>query len=448
MTERILLAPRSADKAVFTSKFAYIISPWYSPGMTEIPLLALRGEPFGYTLNDRRRLSYEFFTSQEWESAKKQRGISEQNIARLPAKRTDFREDIVYSPIRVYWEVTLNCNLPCHYCFNNSGKPRPNELTMEETIHGLREVRAANVLDVRFTGGELTQRPDWYEILRAAKDLGFTVSCNTNGVYSDPTVIEKFADLDLDQVTLSIDGRKETHEKNRGVGTFDRTLESLKRMHERGVKLRINTLITKSSLNDLEYMAELASQYATEINFFIPRFIGRGRNLKTEAASFEEFYEMSERANELRAKYPQLSLLHFEQSTIQNSSRSGSYDRLGLRIGPPDGTTRFNITSDGGLWAGGYIPYVDPTYRLGNIKYDNLFDIWQHSPKLEKFRNESAQLELYCRPCQEFTKRCPGPNFELELFRKNKPGIPNPYCFYGNGPSLLSIIEEQNRTKT
>lgn len=415
--------------------------------MKETPRLTIRDEPFGYTLNDRQTLSYKFITPQEWESTKQQLDASGQVVEHLPVGRTDYREDIVYSPIRVYWEVTLGCNLPCHHCFNNSGKARPNELTTEESIHGLRQIRAANVLDVRFSGGELTQRPDWYEILKEAKHLGFTVSCNTNGVYDDPTVIEKFADLDLDQVTLSIDGRKESHEKNRGVGTFDRTIDSLKKLHERGVKLRINTLITKSSLHDLDYMADLASQYATEINFFITRFIGRGRNLKTEAASFEEFYEMSQRANEVRAKYPELNLMHFEQATIQNSSRSGFYDKLGLRIGPPDGTTRFNVTSDGGFWAGGYIPYVDPTYQVGNIKYDSIFDVWQHSEKLDKFRDESAKLELYCRECEQFAKKCPGPNFELELFRKNKPGTQNPYCFYGDGPSLLTIIENKDRNE-
>jgi MoaA/NifB/PqqE/SkfB family radical SAM enzyme len=412
--------------------------------MIKIARLTLRDEPFGYTLYDRQTLSYKFITPQEWKSTKQQLDAIGQRVEYLPANRNDFREDIVYSPIRVYWEVTLRCNLHCQYCFNNSGKPRPYELTTEETIHGLREIRAANVLDVRFSGGELTQRPDWYEILMEAKNLGFTVSCNTNGAYADPTIIDKLADLDLDQVTLSIDGKKRSHEKNRGVGTFDRTVDSLKKMHERGIKLRINTLITKSSLYDLDFMAELASEYATEINFFITRFIGRGCNLKTEAASFEEFYEMSEQASELRAKYPKLNLLHFEQSTVQNSSRGGSFDRFGLRTGPPDGTTHFNVTSDGGFWAGGYMPYVDSSYRLGNIRYDNIFDIWQHSKKLDKFRDESAKLELYCRTCQEFSKRCPGPNFELELFRKNKPGTPNPYCFYGDGPSLLSVIENKD----
>lgn len=401
------------------------------------PRFSLREEPFGFTLNDNQRLRHEFIQKEKWGVVKATRGIKDQDVNYRPAKRTDFRKDILYSPTRVYWELTLACNIHCLYCFNESGKPRPIELTTGEIKQGIGKLKDANVLDIRFTGGELTRRRDWYEILKAAKDLDFAVSCNTNGVYADPTTVDKFASLDLDQVTLSIDGKKEAHEKNRGRGTFDQTVESLRRMHQLGVKTRINTLITKASVEDLDFMVELASQYATEINFFITRFIGRGSNLKADAASFEEFYEMSQKAIALRAKYPHLNILHFEEATIQNSSRSGTYDGLGLRLGPPDGTTRFNITSDGGLWAGGYIPYVDPSYRLGNIKSDDLFEIWQKSSKLEEFRDEAMRLEADCAGCKEYGKRCPGPNFELELLRKHRPEIKNPYCFYGERQSLL-----------
>lgn len=408
------------------------------------PRFTLRDEPFGFTLYDKSSLRHEFIPREDWKKVKIEKAISGQGFNYLPAKRTDFRKDILYSPIRVYWELTLGCNLHCRYCFNNSGKARPSELTSEEMVQGLYKLKDANVLDIRFTGGELTVRPDWYNVLKTAKDLDFSVSCNTNGVYMDTHVPEKFASLDLEQVTISIDGKRETHEKNRGKGTFDKTLESLKQMHKLGIKLRINTLITKSSLNDLDYMVELASQYATEINFFITRFIGRGDSLEAESASFEEFYEMAQRAIEIRTRYPQLSILHFEQATIKNSSRSGYYDRLGLRLGPPDGTTHFNVTSDGGLWAGGYVPYIDSGYRLGNIKHDDLFEIWQRSPRLERFRDEAMRLELHCASCQEFTKRCPGPNFELELLRKKKPGTQNPYCLYGKGPSLLTVIKQKD----
>lgn len=129
-------------------------------------------------------------------------------------KERNIRYDILYSPTRIYYELTLKCNLHCQYCFNDSGIPRPNELTTKEVLKSLEDLREANVLDVRFTGGEPFCRPDWYEIFKRAKQLGFAVSCNTNGVYRG-NYWEKLANLNLEQITLSIDGRQDSHEKNR-----------------------------------------------------------------------------------------------------------------------------------------------------------------------------------------------------------------------------------------
>lgn len=405
-------------------------------------LFSLREEPFGFTFYDKTKLRHKFIKKDELNSVLAEQGIALSDCDHLSIGRTDIRGDILYSPIRIYYETTLACNLHCKSCFNDSGKPRPGELTTQELIKSLYDLRAANVMDIRFTGGELTRRADWFLMLKTAKDLGFGVSCNTNGIYQEAGVPEKFAELDIDQVTISIDGSKEHHEKNRGKNTFEKTLASLQRMHELGVKLRINTLITKASLGDARFMAQLASDYATEINFFITRFVGRGRDFgPEELVSFEEFYKMSQEAESLKTEFPGLNIIHFEGATIQNSSRSGEFESLGLRSGPPDGTTRFNILSNGDLFAGGYIPYVDRSYRLGNIKTDNVVDIWQRSKKLEEFRIESGKLEAHCTNCQEYGKRCPGPNFELELLRKQNPDIKNPYCFYGDGPSLLTLID-------
>ena len=403
----------------------------------------LREEPFGYTFYAKGKLCHQFLLKNELTEYLKNRKLNNVDCEYLPAKRKDFRNDIIYSPVRIYYELTLACNLRCRSCFNNSGTPRHYELSTQEVMDSLSHFRENNVLDIRFTGGELTLRPDWYDVLKTAKELGFSVSCNTNAVYIDDDINLKFADLNIEQVTISIDGNKENHENNRGKDTFDRTIKNLKRLHELGVKLRINTLINKGSLKDLAFMVELASQYTTEINFFITRFIGRGSEFKQKGnlVTFEEFYQMSKEAEKLRPKYPNLHIMHFEEATIKNSSRIGDFDKYGLRVGSPDATTRFNIMSDGSLWTGGYIPYVDTSYCLGNITHDNIFEIWQKSDKLEQFREQSRNLENYCSKCDKYSKTCPGPNFELELLRKYHPEIDNPYCFYGKGPSLLKITE-------
>jgi len=407
-------------------------------------LFSVREEPFGFTFYDKAKLRHRFVKSGQLDQVLQEKGVSLADCDVLPMRRPDIRRDILYSPIRIYYETTLKCNIHCKSCFNDSGKPRRGELTTEELIKSLHDLRDANVMDIRFTGGELTRRDDWYLMLKTAKELGFGVSCNTNGIYNDPSIPAKFAELDIDQVTISIDGTKEHHEANRGPNTFNRTLASLQQMHALGVRLRINTLINKGSLSDVRYMAGLASRYTDEINFFITRFVGRGRDFGPEQlVTFEEFYRMAQEAESLRVEYPTLNIIHFEGATILNSSRNGLFEELGIKAGPPDGTTRFNILSGGDLYAGGYIPYVDSSYKLGNIKTDDLVEIWQNSQPLEAFRDSSRKLEAHCAACSEYSKRCPGPNYELELLRKNNPDIHNPYCFYGDGPSLLTVIENE-----
>jgi MoaA/NifB/PqqE/SkfB family radical SAM enzyme len=227
-----------------------------------------------------------------------------------------------------------------------------------------------------------------------------------------------------------------------GAGTFDKTINSLKELHRRGVRLRINTLVDNKSVNDLEFMADLASQYALEINFFIVRFMGRGLNLEgTDSVTMEQFYEMAKQAEKIRQKYPKLNLLHFAQVTRERSINSGTHDKFGLKIGPPPGFSNFNVTYDGGLWAGGYTPYIDPSQRCGNIKNDDLFNVWQHSDTLEEYRDVARKLMLFCQKCPELGNKCSGPNYEIELYRLFNRKSENPYCLYGQGPSLLTKLK-------
>ncbi len=402
----------------------------------------LRQEAFGYTFFDKKTLRYNFIFKNDLSRFFLTKGIGKNDCEYLPASKKKFRKDIVYSPIRIYYELTLACNLHCRHCFNSSGKKRPDELNTEEVLKSLYNLKESNVMDIRFTGGEPLCHPDWYKIFKKAKDLGFAVSVNTNATYSDAGIYSKLASLNLEQVTISIDGNKNSHERNRGVGSFDKTIRTLMELHRLGTEIRINTLVDKESVKDLEFMAELASKYASEINFFIVRFIGRGANLEFEdSVNMNEFYQMAKEAERIRKKFPRLRLLHFAQVTHERSIRQETHDKFGLRIGPPSGFSTFNISSDGGLWAGGYTPYIDPNWCFGNIKTSDIFNVWQNNDKLEEYRDIAGRLRTFCVNCPEYGRKCPGPNYEIELYRQLHPESRNFYCIYGDGPSLLTKLK-------
>lgn len=401
----------------------------------------LRQEPFGYTFFNKSRLRHKFIHKDQLDKFLKESGIDLDQVEVLKFKRQDYRNDILYSPIRIYYEVTLSCNLRCRYCFNTSGKPSSNELETSEVLKSLDDFRKCNVLDIRFTGGELTCRKDWFEILKHAKALGFGVSCNTNGVFSNPEVCEQFAELNLEQVAVSIDGNKRSHEMNRGVGTLNRTVENIRRMHSLGVRLRINTLVNKYSINDVEYILDLASKYTDEINFFTIVFIGRGSHLESsDGVTVKDHYGMSRRINKLKSKYPNLNILHFAEVSRKSSVNKELGEEFGLKIGPPSGSTTFSVTSNGLYSCSGYMPYIDSSFVMGDIRKDSLFDVWQKNSLLEKVRNDCKKLILFCRKCPKSkASKCQGFKYETELHRLLNPGVKNLTCIYGEGPSLLTL---------
>src|SRR3989337_1227646 len=142
----------------------------------------LRDETFGGTLYDRKLLRHDFLHNDKIEGTTIiLNGQEIDTVEHWPAVVEGLRTDILHSPIRVYIERTRKCNLRCSTCFNSSGDEPPGELTTDELKRSLDGMRVDNVLDLRFSGGELTTKPNWHEEVRHAKELGFAISVNTNG---------------------------------------------------------------------------------------------------------------------------------------------------------------------------------------------------------------------------------------------------------------------------
>jgi len=395
--------------------------------------LILRDESFGYTLFDRDRLTHTFLKRTDLDSLQRLFDIADDDFERWSLYLTDAPPDFIYSPIRIYFELTSNCNLYCKVCFNSSGKPKPNEMSGSEVRKTLDGLRRDGVLDIRFSGGEVTTRHDWFELLKYAKQLGFAVSLNTNGVYSNPVrTIDQLIRLDLEQITISIDGGSRFHDYIRGRGAFAKTARTLERLHNKGTCLRINTILTRGSKKDLVEILDLAGRFVEEINFFYMRPTGMALCLSDQIMSYDELYEFNKRIESLKPNYPHLRILHGSKVMIANSIDPSIKNAVGIKMGGPDGFTRFNLLPDGSIWPGGYTPHLRPDYNLGNIQKEgySILNIWRNSNKLMEFRTLSFQLQKTCLACPEKNVRCPGASMEMEFYRKNSEDKINPYCAY------------------
>ncbi len=133
--------------------------------------------------------------------------------------------------------IAHDCNLACKYCFAEEGEYHGRRALMDyETGRRALDFLIENSgnrknLEVDFFGGEPLMNFDVVRRLVAygreqekKRDKHFRFTLTTNGVLLDEAVME-FANREMDNVVLSIDGRREVHDRMRpfrkGQGSYD-----------------------------------------------------------------------------------------------------------------------------------------------------------------------------------------------------------------------------------
>ncbi|MGN0814103.1 MAG: thioether cross-link-forming SCIFF peptide maturase [Candidatus Coproplasma sp.] len=141
--------------------------------------------------------------------------------------------------------ICHDCNLRCRYCFADEGAYHSaREFMSEETAKKAIDFLIENsgnrkVLEVDFFGGEplmclqTIKNVVYYAKERAAeRGKKFLFTTTTNALLLDDDAIE-FFNAEMENVVLSLDGRKEVHDAIRktvnGKGSFDVVIDKIKR---------------------------------------------------------------------------------------------------------------------------------------------------------------------------------------------------------------------------
>jgi len=144
--------------------------------------------------------------------------------------------------------VAHTCNLNCSYCFASQGKYHGDRAVMSFEVGKqaldflIENSKGRRNLEVDFFGGEPLMNFDVVKQLVAyarsrEKECGknFRFTLTTNGVLVDDDVID-FANREMSNVVLSLDGRKEVHDRFRvdhaGNGSWERIVPKFQQMVE------------------------------------------------------------------------------------------------------------------------------------------------------------------------------------------------------------------------
>ncbi len=142
--------------------------------------------------------------------------------------------------------VAHSCNLNCAYCFASQGKYHGDRALMsfevgKQALDFLMDHSGTRTnLEVDFFGGEplmnwdvVKRLVEYARSVEKSRGKNFRFTLTTNGVLIDDDVIE-FANREMSNVVLSLDGRKEIHDRLRvdyaGNGSYDRIVPKFQKL--------------------------------------------------------------------------------------------------------------------------------------------------------------------------------------------------------------------------
>jgi MoaA/NifB/PqqE/SkfB family radical SAM enzyme len=161
------------------------------------------------------------------------------------------------------WKLWLytnyDCNLKCSYCVAKSGPNVARRALNPAKVRRLvDEAVSLGFSDVFFTGGEPFLLNEIYEMLAySAERVKTTVLTNAmllRGVRLDKLAAAA-ARVPAENLVIQVSldgGRPEDHDAYRGKGSWERTVEGIRLLQERGFRVRIGTTETPVNSNYLD----------------------------------------------------------------------------------------------------------------------------------------------------------------------------------------------------
>ena len=285
-----------------------------------------------------------------------------------------------------------HCNQKCLHCYA-AGQPLSDtpELTTAQWKEILAKLRAANIPQVTFTGGEPTLRADLVDLVDAAQ--WFVTRLNTNGRLLTPELCRRLYDASLDSVQVTLYSHDPAiHNALVGAEGFDDTVAGIRNAVAAGLSVSVNTPLC--SLNTdyaatVRFVNELGVRYVT-CSGLIPSGSAEGAESRATRLTEEQLTDVLRRAvtaaEELGMEMDFTSPGWLKAETLRS---------LGLTLVPSCGACLSNmaIAPDGGV-----IPCQSwlSSQPLGNILTDDWDKIWQ-SQRCAAIRAKSAKMEQLCQ---------------------------------------------------
>jgi radical SAM protein len=389
------------------------------------------------------------------------------DLIRHPVYDTDER------PFMIIWETTQACDLACRHC-RAEAQPLHDPLA-------LNTVEAKKLIDqvesfgkprplLIFTGGDPFKRSDLTELIRYASALGIPVGVSPSGTpLLIPENLDRIKNAGAKAISLSIDGSdSKRHDDFRRVpGSFEWTTAGWKYARKIGLKVQINTTVSRYNLHDLPNIFRLVAENGAltwSLFFLVP--MGRaqqedeitpaeyeavmhflfdaGKYISAKPTEGHHFKRIVLQRTILEEKglpaaeyfdfQPAYLVLKRDLDEIVNKMglipKQNGMKRTPMHINAGNGFVFVSVRGE--VFPSGFLPLSG-----GNVRTNSLVDIYKDSELFRELR-DTTKYEGRCGCC-EFVSVCGGSRSRAYAVYGN-PLAEEPFCTYQ--PGTFTFQEE------
>lgn len=314
------------------------------------------------------------------------------------------------------WHITDECGQRCKHCYIFSeGHPTLVEMSWDRMVAVLANIkrmceRMRRLPYLYITGGDPILHSRFWDLLELVHSRGIPFTLMGNPFHLTDNICQRMRQLGCRKYQLSLDGLRETHDRFRKPGSFDRTLEAIGTIRKAGIHCAIMSTVSAANIDEIPLLIDVIVEHQADI-FAFGRYCPtsedkahrdtwhiapkRYRDFLSQCwAKFEQYKDCDTTFN---LKDHLWTLFLYEKGLFKIPE---GLDEDTIYDGCNCGNCHFTISAEGRLMAcRRFDSYV-------GVVTEELYDVF-HGEKMEQYR-QHEKFEK-CRQCEllRFCRGCP-----------------------------------------
>lgn len=160
----------------------------------------------------------------------------------------------------IKWDITSKCFLKCSFCINAAErcKTHGTDTSYDEKCAIIDQCAINRISHIQLLGGEPLYTPRFFDLLEYIASKNIAVGINTNGVMLSNGNINRIISTNcVNDIVVSLDGLKDTHNTIRGANIYDKVLKNVsllitkRNQTHSNISIGINTVLKKENINEI-----------------------------------------------------------------------------------------------------------------------------------------------------------------------------------------------------